>query len=665
LTGICDPVPDKDAAQLLDPNATEVVEKIYPSKPSPEVEKMHFSFEAVPKSEPWYQTYQRQDEGAEFWHYFSESDTPKPFLLPYEIENFHEILHKSLQSSAYRKRGRGRGGHANMGGRSPRKSPRCHASTLAIMSTIIRRREQQQTTGLTTIEEEERRSKQGSETAKAEKKASDKSDVDEDLKEIVKNLDDMLSSNDMQDMDAFEVDLPKNADDAALEPEVTPKGAPANLLELLDNCHDNVPANGMENSSCASSECGELYSEFPLKRRKKRKNKTGWPGNKMRRKLHIKHLSEELQRELERERSLERNGRKRSSLDRFEDSSSQVSHEDEANEMERETGKENERVPNTYVRRGCRGRRTKGRVVKGYREHSQQGSGEIRNHEDVPSKSVLKSVFGDDMLPRKNRPGCADKYKVEEEDVETHIMKDLRHLDSKGPLSSISEDSEASLSNNENLCTKDTNSLLGREKHLSLRYTRKNTSNAVAAHHPETENRRHRRVGSASRRQQKNGSAGRNLPRSVEKKSRRKSKKYQRNDRTPSKVIFDNENCKKSTFLTLKERRLKRVRRDGSVSSELPNGELDCPLSERVSPSLVSSSDIDQRRSSIDFQPVVRVMKIEDQVDMDNSILSVAVASNRRLRSSSSPRSNMQPPNKRFRNGSGRRQFSGQWIKNS
>ena len=68
------------------------LEKVYPSKPSPEIEKMQFSFEAIPKSEPWYQTYQRQDEGAEFWHYFSEEASQKPFLLPYEIENFHEIL---------------------------------------------------------------------------------------------------------------------------------------------------------------------------------------------------------------------------------------------------------------------------------------------------------------------------------------------------------------------------------------------------------------------------------------------------------------------------------------------------------------------------------------------------------------------------------------------
>ncbi|XP_011500760.1 PREDICTED: uncharacterized protein LOC105364525, partial [Ceratosolen solmsi marchali] len=668
LTGICDPVPDKDAAQPLDPNTTEVVEKIYPSKPSPEVEKMHFSFEAVPKSEPWYQTYQRQDEGAEFWHYFSESDTPKPFLLPYEIENFHEILHKSLQSSVYRKRGRSRGGHVNMGSRSPRKSPRCHASTLAIMSTIIRRREQQQTTTLTTVDEEVKVKQQPSETVKLEKKLSDKSDVDEDLKEIVKNLDDMLSSNDMHDMDSFEVDLLKNVDDAALESDVLPKGAPVNLLELLDNCHDTVPPNGIENSSCASSECGELYNEFPMKRRKKRKNKTGWPGNKMRRKLHIKHLSEELQRELDRERSMERNEMKLSSLEFFEDSSSQVSHEDEANDIELETGKENERVLNTYERRGSsKPRRPKARMGnKEYRRDHSQESSEIRNSDDMPSKMVLKSVFGDDISPRKNRSGSADKYKVDDDDVETRIIKDSRHLEGKGTLSSISEDSEASLSNNENLCTKDTNSLMPRDKHLPLRYTRKSTTSSEASHHhSEAENRRHGGIGSATKKQQKDVGATRNLPINVDKRSRRKSKKYQRNDRTPSKAIFDNENCKKSSFLSLKERRLKRVRREVSVSSELPNGELDCALAERVSPSLVSSSDVDQRRSSIDFQPVVRVMKIEDQVDMDNSILSVAVASNRRLRSSSSPRSNMQPPNKRFRNGSGRRQFSSQWIKNS
>jgi hypothetical protein len=51
------------------------------------MEKLHVSFEAVPQSEPWYQTYSRQDEGEEFYAYSCMSDSCywKPFLLPYEL----------------------------------------------------------------------------------------------------------------------------------------------------------------------------------------------------------------------------------------------------------------------------------------------------------------------------------------------------------------------------------------------------------------------------------------------------------------------------------------------------------------------------------------------------------------------------------------------------
>jgi len=48
-----------------------------------EVGKMHFSFEAVPIKESWYNTYQRQDRGDELIFY--PSSTTAPFLLPYEL----------------------------------------------------------------------------------------------------------------------------------------------------------------------------------------------------------------------------------------------------------------------------------------------------------------------------------------------------------------------------------------------------------------------------------------------------------------------------------------------------------------------------------------------------------------------------------------------------
>lgn len=39
------------------------------------LEDLQFSFETVPKSEPWYQTFQRQDEGREYYTCFSDSGT--------------------------------------------------------------------------------------------------------------------------------------------------------------------------------------------------------------------------------------------------------------------------------------------------------------------------------------------------------------------------------------------------------------------------------------------------------------------------------------------------------------------------------------------------------------------------------------------------------------
>ena len=198
LTGV-DDLGDEKADEEEGNDEEYSNDRLLPSKPSPEIEKMQFSFEAIPRSEPWYQTYQRQDIGEEFWHYFSESDAAKPFLLPYEIENFHETLLKRLQRNDGRRRSRGRGSGI---GRSPRKSPRCHASTLAIMSTIIRKREQQQhSPNLSAIVEEDSQVKS---EACAKKDVKQKSDADEDLKEIAKNIDEMLTANDFQvDIDFF------------------------------------------------------------------------------------------------------------------------------------------------------------------------------------------------------------------------------------------------------------------------------------------------------------------------------------------------------------------------------------------------------------------------------------------------------------------------------
>ncbi|CAL7941649.1 unnamed protein product [Xylocopa violacea] len=295
---------EKIKGEIVDKNEQEPgLEKLYPSKPSPEVEKMLFSFETVPKSEPWYQTYQRQDEGTEYWHYFSDEYSQKPFLLPYEIENFHEVLMKNQSRNENKRKGRGRS--TGCIGRSPRKSPRCHASTLAIMSTIIRKREQQQSSNLCTIDECHPIRLQAN-TPKPYQKVELKSDVDEELKEKVKSIDEMFdNTNDMLELgDSFEPDMTQM--ELNLYEPTVPRGPPPNLLELLESCHEVV--NCLENSSCASSECGEVNVESPLKRRKKRKNRTGWPGIKMKKKLQSKSLTDvNCDRENLRNKSIETN----------------------------------------------------------------------------------------------------------------------------------------------------------------------------------------------------------------------------------------------------------------------------------------------------------------------------------------------------------------------
>lgn len=601
---------------------------------------MHFSFEAVPKSESWYQTYQRQDEGDEYY-YYSEFDR-KPFLLPYEIDNFHEILQKSIQnSSIHKKKGgapRGRG-RANVGSRSPRKSPRCHASTLAIMSTIIKRREPP--SNLAPIEEESvAKAKQVlSDTAKSEKKNSqEKSDVDEDLKEIVKNIDEMLScdDDDLNDLESFEVDLLKN-DDEVIEPRSESAGPPNDLIDLLSNCQD-LPNNCVENSSCASSDCGE-NSECPMKRRKKkRKNKTGWPGNKMRRKLHIKNLSEELQRELDKVQE----NKAQESVDVTNTETVDLEKEDSSHvpqdeiETENETGKENEQVLNKIVCRKKKGRRTKSGESKECNETA----------DETESKNAIKSII--------------NKCKVEEEESESRDGKEMRHF--KETLSSISEDSVATMSNNENFFTQERNSS---EKSSPAKFARKrkNTTSSEASQNTEAEasSRQQSSVGSSPKKRKESNenhevrpenAGGRRGPRKL---SKNNSKSNSKEMQTPPSSY--SKSRKESILVANEKLRLKKVKQNSSVMSELLNGDIDAA---RASPG--ASSDVDQRRSSIDFQPVVRVMKIEDQVDIDgSSVISVAVASNRRLRSSSSPRSSMQPPKKRSKTNQRKRH----WLKNS
>jgi len=100
-----------------------------------------FAFETSPVHEPWYQTFKRQDDCNEF-HYRSYTTYPK-VLLPYEypksvIRQFR-VAAVNLKNKK-RKEKKEKRLQKIIVDDKPRKSPRCHASTLAIMSSLMRRR---------------------------------------------------------------------------------------------------------------------------------------------------------------------------------------------------------------------------------------------------------------------------------------------------------------------------------------------------------------------------------------------------------------------------------------------------------------------------------------------------------------------------------------------
>ncbi|KAK4307988.1 hypothetical protein Pmani_020283 [Petrolisthes manimaculis] len=91
--------------------------------------RLYFSFEGVPEQESWYQTYQRLIDGVSDNVFFCEED-PLKFILPYEMpkEYVRDFLcyKKGLLSKK-------KNDLADL----VRKSPRCHPSTLALISDII------------------------------------------------------------------------------------------------------------------------------------------------------------------------------------------------------------------------------------------------------------------------------------------------------------------------------------------------------------------------------------------------------------------------------------------------------------------------------------------------------------------------------------------------
>ena len=96
---------------------------------SSDLEELYFSFEGVPENESWYQTYQRFIDGIAVNEFVYDED-PLRFVLPYEMPKEYIRDFISLKKGLLSKK---KNDLADL----VRKSPRCHASTLALFSDIL------------------------------------------------------------------------------------------------------------------------------------------------------------------------------------------------------------------------------------------------------------------------------------------------------------------------------------------------------------------------------------------------------------------------------------------------------------------------------------------------------------------------------------------------
>ncbi|XP_018326232.1 protein chiffon isoform X2 [Agrilus planipennis] len=307
---------------------------------------IQFSFETVPKSEPWYQTFQRQDNGEEYYYCnFSDSGYWKPFILPYEIgplppvdpricimayrqsqkqaeesttlkenhfippestsqgggstaaspvkpepaqvENISKetfvqsdreikVEHTTeIKNNNFRKPGRRRKGIL-LPSRNPRKSPRQHASTLAILSSLIHQRKRREgknsrspdnsssITTLSSIPEERKITKTLNEI-----------ELEQDYESIAKSIDEVLSAS--LEETPVNVNLLREEnynEEVKLKHEM---GA----LDLLEDYANHIQKQNQQKIVEIDNWPAKVS---PGRRcgRKKKKNRTGWP-NKNRR----------------------------------------------------------------------------------------------------------------------------------------------------------------------------------------------------------------------------------------------------------------------------------------------------------------------------------------------------------------------------------------------
>ncbi|XP_049780091.1 uncharacterized protein LOC126176938 isoform X1 [Schistocerca cancellata] len=374
------------------------------------LDRLRFSFEAAPQGEPWYQTYQRQDTGNEI--YLScpiDTSFWKSFLLPYEMSptelaaaaassNLPSCTRSIDAPVSFRKKKKR---FAHLLDKKPRKSPRCHASTLAILSSLMHFRKRKEpdkfkedtppvkddgpSSSDDVVNEDVQNKDERSNTSFLGEMSTVEgpSELKKDFSELAQNIDEMLESfpessgscisasprntNDnsevklrtprssrvickkqsksqrekfskklnqlpLRESDLIDIDhsvlaslatMSKDTIDCIPKAETCSRGGPTvdvvSLLSNITDCHCPGPpvsskdclrcgvdifCPAMREMSCNSSECGAsstcdtiAYSDVPEgrqgirgKRRKRKKNRTGWPVDKQkfRRKFYLR-----------------------------------------------------------------------------------------------------------------------------------------------------------------------------------------------------------------------------------------------------------------------------------------------------------------------------------------------------------------------------------------
>ncbi|CAK1580643.1 unnamed protein product [Parnassius mnemosyne] len=249
-------------------------------KYTPAVENLEFAFESIPHSEPWFETFKRQDQDKvatrNIPQYFAlYSKSPK---LPYEIGQLPPLKPNCCPLSDIAKRDDKPGPSRSYGTRGmkkqkirkrtvalmalehPRKSPREHASTLAILGSagLLHRRKHPEDAKSTASEDT---ISDTHSTAKVEPVISETQEASERLQQFLSEVFEDAADYDISD-DIMEGDATVTT--STNIPDVS------SLVSECDNC--DIIRNEIKQSSSVHART--------KKGKFKKKNKTGWPSKR-------------------------------------------------------------------------------------------------------------------------------------------------------------------------------------------------------------------------------------------------------------------------------------------------------------------------------------------------------------------------------------------------